>query len=181
MIGILGGTFDPVHYGHLRPALELLHDLRLEHVRFVPCGTPPHRPEPMANADQRLAMLTAAVGDQPGFRIDTRELRHAAPSYTYNTLTALRAEVGDTPLCLIIGMDAFHGLDTWYRWEELIGLMCRAGFVIEDLVEPLHAKQDAEVGSFGHRSQYAAPYVRIKARRLGPQLPTLKRPTILTP
>jgi nicotinate-nucleotide adenylyltransferase len=122
MIGILGGTFDPVHYGHLRPALEMLHELRLDHIRFIPCGMPPHRREPMANAEQRLAMLTAAVGDQPGFRIDTRELRHAGPSYTFNTLTTLRKELAEMPLCLIIGMDAFHSLDTWYRWEELITL-----------------------------------------------------------
>lgn len=72
-------------------------------------------------------------------------------------------------------------LEFLHRWEELIGLMCRAGFVIEDLVEPLHAKKDAEASSFGHRSQFVAPYVRLKARRLGPQIPTLKRPTILMP
>ena len=122
MIGILGGTFDPVHFGHLRPALEVQEALALEEIRLVPCHIPPHRPQPRASAAQRVAMLEAAVGRHPAFRIDTRELQRDAPSYTFDTLTSLREELGDAGLCLLMGMDAFRDLTTWHRWRELIGL-----------------------------------------------------------
>ena len=122
MIGILGGTFDPVHFGHLRPALEVHEALALEELRLVPCHIPPHRPQPHASADRRVAMLEAAVGRHPAFRIDARELQRNGPSYTFDTLTSLRAELGETGLCLLLGMDAFRDLPTWHRWRELIGL-----------------------------------------------------------
>lgn len=122
MIGILGGTFDPVHYAHLRCALELQQSLGLEQVRFVPCRMPPHRGAPFATPEQRLAMLELAIADQAGFVADARELRREGPSYTVDTLASLREEFGSTPLCLILGMDAFLGLDTWHRWERLAGL-----------------------------------------------------------
>ena len=122
MIGILGGTFDPVHFGHLRPALEVKEALALEEIRLVPCHIPPHRPQPRASAAQRVAMLEAAVGRHPAFRIDTRELQRDGPSYTFDTLASLREELGDAGLCLLMGMDAFRELTTWHRWDELIGL-----------------------------------------------------------
>ena len=122
MIGILGGTFDPVHFGHLRPALEVQEALALEEIRLVPCHIPPHRPRPHATAGQRVAMLEAAVRAHPAFRIDTRELQRDGPSYTFDTLVSLRAELGDAGLCLLMGMDAFGDLTTWHRWGELIGL-----------------------------------------------------------
>ena len=122
MIGILGGTFDPIHHGHLRCAQELLQDLPLDEVRLVPCRIPPHRDAPHASAAQRLRMLTAALDDAPGLIVDGRELSREGPSYTVDTLHSLRAELGATPLCLIVGMDAFNGLDRWHRWQELIGL-----------------------------------------------------------
>jgi nicotinate-nucleotide adenylyltransferase len=121
-IGILGGTFDPVHCGHLRPALELLTDLDLQEVRLVPCRIPPHRPAPIAGAEQRVAMLRVAVAGEPALCVDTRELSRPGPSYTVDTLAALRAELGATPLCLILGADAFAALDTWHRWGALIEL-----------------------------------------------------------
>jgi nicotinate-nucleotide adenylyltransferase len=132
VIGILGGTFDPVHYGHLRCALEVQQDCGLEQVRFMPCGQPPHRRPPAADAARRLAMLEAATCDHPGFRVDTRELRRDGPSYTVDTLLSLREELPDAPLCLLLGMDAFLGLPSWSRWERLIELahlivMCRPG------------------------------------------------------
>jgi nicotinate-nucleotide adenylyltransferase len=122
MIGLLGGTFDPVHFGHLRPALEVHEALALEEVRLVPCHIPPHRPQPHASAEQRVAMLAAAVGRHPAFRVDRRELQRDTPSYTFDTLVSLRAELGDAGLCLLLGMDAFRDLPTWHRWRELIGL-----------------------------------------------------------
>jgi len=122
MIGILGGTFDPVHFGHLRPALEVQETLALEELRLIPCHIPPHRPQPHATAAQRVAMLEAATGRHPAFRIDTRELQRNGPSYTFDTLVSLREELGETGLCLLMGMDAFADLTTWYRWDELIEL-----------------------------------------------------------
>jgi nicotinate-nucleotide adenylyltransferase len=121
-IGIFGGAFDPVHYGHLRTALELLVKLALAEVRFMPTGVPPHRTAPIASAAVRCAMLEAAVAGQPGFRIDTRELERAGPSYSVDTLASLRAEFPQRSLCLLLGMDAFLGLPRWHRWEEVLGL-----------------------------------------------------------
>lgn len=122
MIGLLGGSFDPIHFGHLRPALELYEDLKLQEVRLIPSGLPPHRTPPLTSAEQRLAMVQAAITGVPGLCVDERELHRAGPSYTVDTLHSLRAELGQTPLCLIVGMDAFLGLDTWRRWRELIQL-----------------------------------------------------------
>jgi nicotinate-nucleotide adenylyltransferase len=122
MIGVLGGTFDPVHFGHLRPALEVQEALALDEIRLIPCHIPPHRPQPHATAGQRVAMLEAAVRAHPAFRIDTRELQRNGPSYTFDTLASLREELGDAGLCLLMGMDAFRDLTTWHHWDELIGL-----------------------------------------------------------
>lgn len=118
-IGVLGGTFDPIHYGHLRPALELLENLELAEVRFVPCRIPAHRDTPSITAEQRLDLVRLATAGQPGFVADDRELRRSGPSYMVDTLISLRAEVGATPLCLILGTDAFRDLPTWWRWREL--------------------------------------------------------------
>jgi nicotinate-nucleotide adenylyltransferase len=121
-IGILGGTFDPIHFGHLRAAFELDELLDLDSVLFVPAADPPHRGRPLADAVTRLAMVRAAVEDQPGFVADDRELRRAGPSYTVLTLEELRLEHGKRPLVLMLGMDAFVGLPTWHRWKELLEL-----------------------------------------------------------
>lgn len=123
MIGILGGSFDPIHCGHLRVALELQQDLGLSEMRLIPCGEPPHRAPPVASGAQRLAMLKAAIQGEPGLVADERELKRAGPSYTVDTLTSLRAEMSDdVPLCLVMGKDAFLGLHTWHRWRELVDL-----------------------------------------------------------
>jgi nicotinate-nucleotide adenylyltransferase len=121
-IGVFGGTFDPVHYGHLRTAYEVLQALRLREVRFVPAGDPPHREPPRVDAARRLELVRAATADQPGFVVDDREVRRAGPSYTVLTLGELRAEMPAAPICLIVGMDAFRGLPTWHRWQELLEL-----------------------------------------------------------
>ena len=119
-IGIFGGTFDPIHYGHLRTAFELLQALRFREVRFVAAGDPPHRGAPRADARDRFDMLKVAVAGQPGFVADDRELRRDGPSYSVDTLTSLREEFPRASLCLILGMDAFLGLTTWHRWEEIL-------------------------------------------------------------
>ena len=122
MIGILGGTFDPVHFGHLRPALEIMEGMKLDEIRLIPCREPPHRGKPLASPEERWAMLQAAVRSEPRFKADNRELRRSGPSYMVDTLTSLQAEFNSTPLCLILGMDAFLGLPTWHRWEAILGL-----------------------------------------------------------
>jgi nicotinate-nucleotide adenylyltransferase len=120
MIGILGGTFDPVHYGHLRPALEVQQALGLDEIRCIPSHLPPHRSRPVATPQQRLAMLRAAVAGDSAFSIDTREFEREGPSYTLDTLISLRKELGATGLCLLVGMDAFRGFTSWHRWREII-------------------------------------------------------------
>mgnify|MGYP001813831199 CR=1 FL=1 len=120
MIGILGGSFDPVHYGHLRPALEVQQFLGLDEIRLVPSLVPPHRPQAHASPQQRLAMLRAAVENYPVFKVDTREFDREGPSYTLDTLISLRAEMPAADLCLLVGMDAFLVLTSWHRWRELM-------------------------------------------------------------
>lgn len=120
MVAILGGTFDPVHYGHLRIALEAGEALGLDAVRFIPSRQPPHRTEPGATPEQRLDLLRRATADDPRFVIDIRELDRPGPSYMVDTLASLRQELGATPLCLILGRDAFLGLPRWHRWRELL-------------------------------------------------------------
>lgn len=121
-IGIFGGTFDPIHYGHLRTAFELQRVLRLAEMRFLPAGNPPHRNATFAPPALRLAMVQAAVAGQPGFTVDDREIRKATPSYSVETLAELRAELPGRSLCLVVGMDAFLGLPKWYQWQRLLDL-----------------------------------------------------------
>ena len=122
-IGILGGSFDPIHCGHLRLAQEAQEFLSLTEIRFVPAGHPPHRAPPTVSDVHRMAMLELALHGNPSFRVDSRELGATAPTYTISTLESLRAEVGaKTPLVLFIGADQFRVLHTWRRWEELTDL-----------------------------------------------------------
>ncbi|MGL4205010.1 MAG: nicotinate-nucleotide adenylyltransferase [Aeromonadaceae bacterium] len=118
-IGILGGTFDPIHMGHLQPAQHALQQLQLAELRLLPNHIPPHRPQPVASSEQRLAMARLAASELPHFRVDDRELRRSRPSYTIDTLIELRKELPDTPLCFLIGMDSLLGLNSWHRWQEL--------------------------------------------------------------
>lgn len=121
-LAIFGGTFDPVHIGHLRAAWEASEALDAE-VRMVPAKIPPHRPQPVAGAAERAAMLQAALAGQTRLVCDLRELEREGPSYTVDTLESLRAEIGaQRPLVLLIGADAFAGLSGWHRWRELFGL-----------------------------------------------------------
>jgi nicotinate-nucleotide adenylyltransferase len=122
-IGVLGGTFDPVHHGHLRLAEEIGETLKLGEVRLIPVGTPPHRGTPHAAPEHRLEMVRIAAAGNPRLTVDDRELRREGPGYTYDTLAGLRTEIGAArPLVLIVGADAFLEFATWHRWHEVFGL-----------------------------------------------------------
>ena len=122
MIGIFGGTFDPVHYGHIKPALSVKHALQLEQLRFIPNREPPHRETPWLDVDQRLALLKSALAEYEGVVVDERELEREGPSYMLDTLRSLQEEFPQQSFCLIIGMDAFMGINRWHRWRELFQL-----------------------------------------------------------
>ncbi len=133
-LAIFGGTFDPIHLGHLSVAWEASELLDAD-VRLMPASVPPHRPAPMANPQQRVAMLRAALQKQSRLTLDTRELERSGPSYTIDTLTELRKEEGDRSLVLLLGADAFAGLPSWHRWRELfdvahLGVLSRPGVEI---------------------------------------------------
>jgi nicotinate-nucleotide adenylyltransferase len=128
-IGLYGGTFDPVHFGHLRLATELAEAFRLERVLFVPAGLPYHRGRGAhATTEQRLTMVKLAIQRDARFDVDDRELRREGETYTYDTLAEVRAERGpETPLVFLTGSDAFSRVDTWHRWQDLFAL---AHFVV---------------------------------------------------
>ncbi|HWD34291.1 MAG: nicotinate-nucleotide adenylyltransferase [Pseudomonas sp.] len=120
-IGVLGGTFDPVHIGHLRSALEVAEGLALDELRLMPNARPPHRNTPQVSAQDRLAMVRCAVEGVPTLSVDARELARDTPSYTIETLELMRAELAASDqLFLLLGWDAFCGLPSWHRWEELL-------------------------------------------------------------
>lgn len=137
-IGLFGGTFDPIHMGHLRLALELKQQLALDEMRLLPCYRPPHREAPQASSAQRLEMLQIALQQCPALQWDERELHREKPSYTYDTLRELRAELGeDVSLVLCMGADAFVNLAGWHCWQELIHLahmvvIARPGWSLPD-------------------------------------------------
>ncbi|MGR8981483.1 MAG: nicotinate-nucleotide adenylyltransferase [Gammaproteobacteria bacterium] len=150
MIGLFGGTFDPVHYGHLRSALEVKDLFNLDEVRLIPSSVPPHRAQPAASANQRLEMLELAVRNQPGLTIDTREVEREGNSYMADTLRSLRNDFPDQSLILFIGCDAFNGLTTWHHWRRLfdyahIVCMTRPGFTIDALTGFLKARSTHEI------------------------------------
>jgi len=122
-VAVFGGTFDPVHFGHLRSALELVDVLNLKELRFMPAAQPPHRGAPVVSAEHRAAMLDLAVAGEPRLRCDRRELKRDGPSYSVLSLQELREEIGpDRPLCMVLGADALAGLPRWHRWEEVFEL-----------------------------------------------------------
>ena len=122
-IGVFGGTFDPIHFGHLRLAEDMADALGLDRILFIPAGQPPHRGAPRTAARHRLEMVRRAIAGNPRFVADARELQRPQPSYTVDTLIALRAELGDAqPLWLLLGADAFLDLPSWHDWRRLFEL-----------------------------------------------------------
>lgn len=121
-IGVFGGTFDPIHYGHLRTALEIQMRLDLVHVRFIPCNLPPTGKAPLLSARDRFNMVAAAIESESAFVADHREIDRPGISYSVETLASLRAELPTTPMAMIVGMDAFLGLPSWYRWQAILDL-----------------------------------------------------------
>ncbi|MDG6779096.1 nicotinate-nucleotide adenylyltransferase [Thiomicrorhabdus sp. zzn3] len=122
LIGINGGTFDPIHFGHLRPALEVMERLNLEQVRFVPCYQPVHRGQPTVSAQQRCEMIELAIAPQPRFCLDTIEIDRGGPSYMVETLAELKQRFPDKGLVLIMGSDAFAKFHTWHQWQRILEL-----------------------------------------------------------
>lgn len=138
-LGILGGTFDPIHYGHLRFAAEVRARLGFAQMHLVPSGVPPHRAPPVASSDDRLAMTALGCAEFPGLVADGREVRRAGPSYTVVTLQELHAQDRQRPLALLLGSDALHGLATWYHWEQIFTLAHLV--VVERPGEPFDAQR----------------------------------------
>lgn len=122
LIGLLGGTFDPIHYGHLKPALQACELLAMDEIRILPNHIPPHKMGTHASLGHRLAMLRLAIAEHPEFILDLRETRRDKPSYTVDTLAELREENPHAALCFIMGTDSFLSLDSWHRWQELLPL-----------------------------------------------------------
>lgn len=158
-LGVFGGTFDPVHFGHLRLAEEAREALGLARVLWIPTGTPPHRDLPLAPADQRLEMVRLAIAGNPGFALDAGEAFDAGPSFTVPTLERLRREHGPArSLVLLLGMDAFRGLATWRRWHELfelahLAVASRPGYTVgeealpPDLAVAVRGRLTADAGA----------------------------------
>jgi nicotinate-nucleotide adenylyltransferase len=146
VVGVMGGTFDPVHLAHLALARAALDRLGLGKVLWIPAGRPPHRDPPHAAPADRLAMVGAAIAGEPRFTLDDSETHGDAPSFTVRTLERLRRQLGhEQPLVLLMGADAFRGLTTWYRWQEIFSLAhlavaTRPGFPLEDFAPPLAAE-----------------------------------------
>src|SRR5580704_4261536 len=117
-IGILGGTFDPIHFGHLRMALELYQGLELEKVHIIPTFKSDYREQSLASPKDRFEMVKLAVKDEKAFIADDREIRRGGTTYTIDTLIEMQREMPDTPLCLLLGLDAFLGFASWNRFDE---------------------------------------------------------------
>jgi len=132
LLGILGGTFDPVHIGHLRTAMDLQQALKISEIRLIPNYLPAHRPEPRLKAEKRVQLLQQAVAELPGLIVDDREISRQGTSYMVDTLNELKQQFEDRHLCLIIGMDAYNSFCSWHQWPRILELanllvMQRAG------------------------------------------------------
>lgn len=150
--GIFGGTYNPVHWGHLRTAIEIKHALDLEKMLLLPCGVPPHREQPEVSSEMRLAMLKLALEDFPELEIDDRELKRNGPSYSVDTLNSLHSEMPDEIFVMCIGADAFLQLNTWHRWRTLfelahIVIAHRPGWSLDEVSKQLPDELQSELSA----------------------------------
>ena len=171
-IGVMGGTFDPIHFGHLRLAEDMADALGLDRVLFIPAGQPPHRGVPRTAASHRMEMVRRAIAGNPRFVADAREVERPQPSYTVDTLTALRAELGETqPLWLLLGADAFLGLPSWHDWRRLfelanIAVAARPGARLmqsDAIMEPLKSEISQRLVAGGGSASGPAGSVLLRA------------------
>lgn len=193
-IGILGGTFDPIHFGHLRTALELRQALDLAEVRLIPCYLPVHRKLPVATPKQRLEMVRHAIESEQALRIDDCEIKRKGPSYTIDTLTYLRKELPDSPLCLIMGIDALLNFPSWNRWEEILQLahlvvahrpqynLPHTGIVADLIKQRLkHATLDLHASRAGNILLHPVTPLEISATDIRKQIAMGRNPRYLLP
>ncbi len=157
-LGILGGTFDPIHFGHLRSSLEIMTALKFDEMRLVPCHFPPHRDMPAASTKDRINMIKLAIQNSP-LSLDEQELHRTGPSYSIDTLIDLRRAHPEASLCMTVGTDAFLGLNSWHQWEKLIKftnivVMHREGWsmpdtgIIADFYQEHALKADNHITAF---------------------------------
>ena len=144
-IGLLGGTFDPIHYGHLRLAIEAHEALDLDHVRLIPLYTPGHREAPVATPATRLEMVRAVAG--PPIEVDVREIERGGTTYTVDTLMEFRDDWPDRSLCLLMGLDAYHSLPAWHRAGELLDLAHIVVATRPDAEQQTHPGLDELIGN----------------------------------
>lgn len=168
VIAVMGGTFDPVHNGHLRSALELKQELALDEVHLVPCHQTPHRKQPGRTSQQRLDMLLRAVSGEEGLCIDDRELRLDQPSYSVLTLQSLRAELGDDAvICWVMGIDAFAHFTRWHQWQRILELanlivMTRPGFELDPSSDEASLWQRLEQDASGIADQASGRIIPVR-------------------
>lgn len=194
-IGILGGTFDPVHNGHIRMAIECYERLDLEEVRLIPLHTPPHRHEPAASPEQRYKMLEMATEKLDGLLADNCELVRGGISYTVETAQMMRSKFNGTSLCLLMGMDAFNYMHTWYQWKNLLDFVHiviaeRPGTVSQpdnsDLQDFLISHQSGNISDLydspsGKIFEIAMPLLDISSTRIRDIFSAHKNPAMLLP
>ncbi len=160
-IGILGGTFDPVHNAHLAIARLALEKLRLERILWIPTGHPPYRNQPLASAEHRVAMLKLALAREPRFAIDERELAPGHSGYTVDTLESLRAELGAAaPIFLLMGGDQFSKFESWHRPDDIarlaeIAVFARPGWKASGRSARLIAMEPLDISASDVRSRIA--------------------------
>lgn len=153
----MGGTFDPIHHGHLRSAVDILDYFQFKTLRLIPCYQPVHKGEPSVSAEQRLKMVELGIQLDARLSVDAREILREGPSYSIDTLIQFREELGaEEPLIMVVGMDSFLSLPTWARWQELLNVahilvISRPGWepnlisTLESFYEKHRAKSAAEL------------------------------------
>lgn len=202
IIGMMGGTFNPIHNGHLRIAQELADAFNFDEVRFIPSANPPHKTLPNVSAQHRAAMVSLAISSNPKFTLDKRELYRTSVSYTYDTLQSFREELGQKiSICLLMGSDAFMQFNSWYRWNELLGL-CHIVLVnrprdkraiekppevfaeaLQTLLQNHYTEhhEDLKEASFGHITMQAVTALDISATNIRTQFSLGKSAQYLMP